>query len=65
MDGISGILKLTKELKRNFDKVIIFNSSFRYFIIAKLSGIKSIDQYPLFRTKDNIVLSAKSLLKMN
>ena len=60
MDGIGGILKLTKELKRrNFDKVIIFNSSVRYFIIAKLSGIKSIDQYPLFRTKDNIVLSAK------
>ena len=60
MDGIGGILKLTKELKRrNFDKVIIFNSSVRYYIIAKLSGIKSIDQYPLFRTKDNIVLSAK------
>ena len=60
MDGISGIFKLTKELKRrNFDKVIIFNSSVRYYIIAKLSGIKSIDQYPLFRTKDNIVLSAK------
>ena len=60
MDGIGGILKLTKELKRrNFDKVIIFNSSVRYYIIAKLSGIKSIDQYPLFRTKDNFVLSAK------
>ena len=55
MDGIGGILKLTKELKRrNFDKVIIFNSSVRYYIIAKLSGIKSIDQYPLFRTFENL-----------
>ena len=60
MDGIGGILKLKNDLKqRNFDKIFIFNSSLRYNIIAKLAGIKSINQYPLFRSKDNIVLSAK------
>jgi len=60
MDGMRGIFKLSKELKkRNFDKIFIFNSSLRYNLIARLAGIKSIYQYPLFRTKDNIVLSAK------
>ena len=60
MDGVRGIFKLTNELKkRNFDKIFIFNSSIRYNLIARLAGIKSIYQYPLFRSKDNIVLSAK------
>jgi len=60
MDGMKGIFKLSKELKkRNFDKIFIFNSSLRYNLIARLTGIKSIYQYPLFRNKDNIVLSAK------
>ena len=60
MDGVRGIFKLTNELKkRKFDKIFIFNSSFRYNLIARLAGIKSIYQYPLFRSKDNIVLSAK------
>ena len=60
MDGLGGIFKLLNEIKkRNFDKVFIFNSSFRYNLIAKLAGIKSIYQYPLFRSKDNIVHSAK------
>ena len=60
MDGIGGIFKLSNELKkRNFDKIIIFNSSLRYNLVAKLSGIKSVYQYPLFRSKDNIMLSAK------
>ncbi len=60
MDGINGIFKLTSELKkRNFDKIFIFNSSLRYYLISKLAGIKSINQYPLFKSKDNIVLSAK------
>ena len=59
-DGIGGFFKLSKELKkRNFDKIFIFNSSLRYNLIAKFSGIKSIHQYPLFRRKDNMVLSAK------
>ena len=60
MDGIKGIFKLSKEIKkRNFDKIFIFNSSLRYNLVARLASIKSIYQYPLFRSKDNIVLSAK------
>ena len=60
MDGISGILKLSNDLKkRNFHKIFILNSSLRYNLIARLAGIKSINQYPLFKSKDNIVLSAK------
>ncbi len=59
-DGLGGFFKLSNELKkRNFDKVFIFNSSLRYNLIAKFAGIKSIHQYPLFRSKDNIVHSAK------
>ena len=59
-DGLKGFFKLTKKIKsKNFDKVFIFNSSLRYFLIAKFSGIKNIAQYPLFRKKDNIVTSAK------
>ena len=60
MDGVKGIFKLSKEIKkRNFDKIFIFNSSLRYNIMSRLAGIKSIYQYPLFRKKDNIVISAK------
>ncbi len=59
-DGLSGFLKLSKEIKlKNFSKVFIFNSSLRYLLISKLAGIKNISQYPLFRKKDNIVTSAK------
>tara|TARA_B100000029_G_scaffold71363_1_gene63311 strand:- start:1775 stop:2695 length:921 start_codon:yes stop_codon:yes gene_type:complete len=60
MDGMKGIFKLTKELKkRNFDKIFIFNSSLRYNLVARLAGIKSIYQYPLFRSKDSIINSCK------
>ena len=59
-DGFHGFFKLSKELKKcQFDKVFIYNGSLRYLLISKLSGIKSISQYPLFRKKDNIVTSAK------
>jgi len=59
-DGIKGFFKLSNEIKkRKFDKVFIFNSSLRYNLIAKFSGIKSVFQYPLFRSKDNLVHSAK------
>ena len=59
-DGLSGFLKLSKEIKlKNFNKVFIFNSSLRYLLISKLAGIKNISQYPLYRKKDNIVTSAK------
>ena len=59
-DGIKGFFKLVKELKKKkFDKVFIFNSSLRYYLISKLADIKEISQYPLFKKKDNIVTSAK------
>ena len=59
-DGVNGFFKLIKEIKvKQFDKVFIFNSSLRYLLISKMSGIKSVSQYPLFKKKDNIVLSAK------
>ena len=59
-DGLSGFFKLRNEIKkRNFDKIFIFNSSLRYNLVARLSGVKSIHQYPLFRSKDNLVHSAK------
>jgi len=59
-DGMSGFFRLSNELKkRNFDKIFIFNSSLRYNLIAKFSRIKSVYQYPLFRKKDNMVISAK------
>ena len=59
-DGLLGFFRLSKDLKlKKFDKVFIFNSSLRYLLVSKLTGIKSISQYPLFRKKDNIVTSAK------
>ena len=59
-DGFLGFFKLSRDLKlKEFDKVFIFNSSLRYFLISKIAGIKNISQYPLFRKKDNIVTSAK------
>ena len=59
-DGFKGFFQLSHEIKtKKFDKVFIFNSSLRYFLVTKLAGIKNIAQYPLFRKKDNIVTSAK------
>jgi heptosyltransferase-2 len=60
-DGWLGFFKLLKEIKRKkFDKVFIFNGSLRFLLLAKLCGIKSILQYPLFTRKNNIVLTAKN-----
>ena len=59
-DGISGFLKLSKEIKkRKFDKVYIFNGSLRYKLLAVFAGIKNIYQYPLFTSKDIIFQTAK------
>ena len=58
-DGIIGSYKLVKDLKKyNFDKIFIFNSSLRYNLIARSAGIKSIHQYPLFKKKNQHVISA-------
>ena len=60
-DGWMGFVKLLKEIKRKkFDKIFIFNGSLRFLLIAKLCGIKSVLQYPLFTRKNNIVLTAKN-----
>ena len=63
--GLNGILNLASDIKKhNFDKVFIFNSSFRYALIAKLAGIKNIYQYALFDKKNqNIIETAKLFIK--
>ena len=49
-DGFFGSLNLIKDIKKlNFDKMIIFNSSLRFNLIAKFSGIREVYQYPLFK----------------
>ena len=60
-DGISGSIKLIDDLKKyNFDKVFIFNSSLRFNLIAKISGIPQIYQYPLFtKNKQHIIEAPK------
>jgi heptosyltransferase-2 len=54
-----------KDLKQHsFDKVFIFNSSFRFNLIARIAGIKDIYQYPLLQKKDqHVIEAAKELLK--
>jgi heptosyltransferase-2 len=60
-DGWIGFFNLLKEIKeKKFDKIFIFNGYLRFLLLAKLCGIKSILQYPLFTRKNNIVLTAKN-----
>jgi len=60
-DGWIGFFNLLKEIKKQkFDKIFIFNGSLRFLLLAKLCGIQSILQYPLFTRKNNIVLTAKN-----
>ena len=48
--GFLGSLNLIGDIKKNkFDKIIIFNSSLRFYLIAKFSNIPEIYQYPLFQ----------------
>ena len=64
-DGIIGSYNLIKDLRKyNFDKIFIFNSSFRFNLIARIAGIKDIHQYPLFKKKNqHIIDAAKSFIK--
>ncbi len=64
-DGILGSLNLIKDLKRyNYNKVFIFNSSIRFNLIAKLSRIPEIFQYPLFNKKNqHIIDTAKNFIE--
>ena len=66
-EGLAGSYYLARELQQhNFDKVFIFNSSFRFNLIARIAGIKDIHQYPLFQKKgQHVIGAAKELLKKN
>ena len=63
--GFLGSINLIKEIKKqNFDKMIIFNSSLRFHLIAKLSRIPEIYQYPLFqKTNQHITSTPKTFMK--
>ena len=56
---------MIKEIrKHNFDKIIIFNSSFRFYLIAKFSRIPEIYQYPLFqKEKQHITNTPKKFFE--
>ena len=64
-DGFIGACNLIQDLKElDFDKIFIFNSSFRFKLIAKIAGIKDIHQYPLFDKKNqHIINAAKNFIK--
>ena len=63
--GFFGIFKLANDLKKyKFDKIFIFNSSLRFNLVAKISGITQIYQYPLFtKYKQHIIETPKKFLK--
>jgi len=64
-DGFLGGFNLIKDIKKhNFDKIFIFNSSFRFNLIARFSGIPKIYQYPLFQKKEqHITETPKKFIK--
>jgi heptosyltransferase-2 len=64
-EGLIGSYNLARDLRQyNFDKVFIFNSSFRFNLIARFSGIPKIYQYPLFQKKDqHITETPKKFIK--
>ena len=65
--GFSGFINLAKKLREhNFDKIFIFNSSFRFYLVARFAGIKNIHQYRLFTKKNQHILdTAKKFIKQN
>jgi heptosyltransferase II len=66
-DGLLGGYNLIKDIKKhNFNKIIIFNSSLRFWLIAKLTGIPEVYQYPLFKkSKQHITETPRKFLKDN
>ncbi len=65
-DGISGFFKLARDIReKKFDKVFIFNSSIRYFLVCKFAGIKKIAQYPLFKKKAQHVVNTAKIFTEN
>ena len=65
--GFFGIINLIRDIKKHkFDKIFIFNSSLRFNLIAKLSGIPEVYQYSLFqKNKQHITNTPKKFLKDN
>ena len=66
-EGLVGSYNLVKDLEQyDFDKVFIFNSSFRFNLIVRAARIKNIYQYPLLQKKNqHVIQAAKKLLKKN
>ena len=65
-NGFIGSIKLASDLKKyKFEKIFIFNSSLRFNLIARLSNIKEINQFPLFEKQgqDMIKASRKLILE--
>ena len=63
--GIKGFFNLINDFKdKKFDKVFIFNSSLRFYVAAKMGGIKDINSYKLLRKKNqHIIETAKKFLR--
>ena len=63
--GFFGSINLIKDLKKhNFDKIFIFNSSFRFYLISKFLGISEVHQYPLFqKNRQHITDAPKKFIK--
>ena len=65
-NGFLGSIKLAQDLREHkFDKIFIFNSSLRFNIIARLSLIKEIYQFPLFQKKNQNMIKASHELILN
>jgi heptosyltransferase-2 len=65
--GFGGFINLAKELREHdFDKIFIFNSSLRFYLVAKFAGIKNIYQYPLLVKKNQHIIDvAKEFINKN
>ena len=63
--GVKGFFNLIKDIKdKKFDKVFIFNSSLRFYMAAKIGGIKDINCYKLLKKKNqHIIETAKKFIR--
>ena len=63
--GVKGFFNLIKDIKdKKFDKAFIFNSSLRFYMAAKIGGIKDINCYKLFKKKNqHIIETAKKFIR--
>ena len=65
-DGLNGFIKLIKDIKeKKFDKVFIFNSSVRYFLVCKFAGIKKLLNILYLKKRGSMLsIQQKFLLRM-